>query len=68
MPWKKVAGFRDVAVHGYFRVDVKEVWRIVQQDVREYPPLTLDDIHASIAYAAELTREEVLLPISNLLP
>lgn len=24
--WKKVAGFRDVAVHGYFRVDVKEVW------------------------------------------
>ena len=36
VPWKKVAGFRDVAVHGYFRVDVKEVWRIVQQDV---PPL-----------------------------
>jgi len=36
VPWRKVAGFRDVAVHGYFRVDVKEVWRIVQADV---PPL-----------------------------
>ncbi|OFV88871.1 MAG: antitoxin [Acidobacteria bacterium RBG_16_68_9] len=39
-----------------------------EEIVREYPPLALDDIHASIAYAAELTREEVLLPISNLLP
>lgn len=36
VPWKKVTGFRDVAVHGYFRVDLKEVWRIVQEDV---PPL-----------------------------
>lgn len=36
IPWKKVAGFRDVAVHGYFRVDLREVWRIVQNDV---PPL-----------------------------
>jgi uncharacterized protein (DUF433 family) len=34
----------------------------------EYPPLTLDDIRAAIAYAAELTREEILLPITNVLP
>ena len=33
IPWKQVAGFRDVAVHGYRRVDLKEVWRIVQEDV-----------------------------------
>lgn len=37
-----------------------------EEIVREYPPLTLDDVRAAIAYAAELTREETLLPISTL--
>jgi hypothetical protein len=27
-----------------------------------YPPLTLDDIRAAISYAANLTREEEILP------
>lgn len=35
-----------------------------EEIVREYPPLTIEDIRAAIAYAAELTREESLLPIS----
>jgi uncharacterized protein with HEPN domain len=26
-------GFRDVVVHDYARVDLQEVWRIVQQDL-----------------------------------
>ena len=29
----------------------------------EYPPLTLDDVRAAIAYAAVLTREEELVPL-----
>ena len=29
----------------------------------EYPPLTLEDVLAAIAYAAVLTREEELLPL-----
>ena len=33
IPWKKIAGFRDVVVHAYFRVDLDQVWRIVQQDL-----------------------------------
>ncbi len=33
IPWKKVAGFRDVVVHDYFRVDPQEVWRILQEDL-----------------------------------
>lgn len=33
VPWKRVAGFRDVVVHDYLRVDLKEVWRITQEDV-----------------------------------
>jgi len=32
----------------------------------EYPPLTVADVRAAIAYAAELTREESLVPISAL--
>ena len=31
--------------------------------VPEYPPLTLDDVRAAIAYAAALTREEELVPL-----
>jgi uncharacterized protein (DUF433 family) len=34
-----------------------------EQIVDEYPPLTLDDIRAAIAYAATLTREEEILPL-----
>ena len=33
IPWKKIAGFRDVVVHAYFRVDLGQVWRIVQHDL-----------------------------------
>lgn len=34
-----------------------------EEIVREYPPVKLEDIKAAIAYAAQLTREEELLPI-----
>jgi uncharacterized protein with HEPN domain len=33
VPWRQVAGFRDVVVHDYSRVDLQEVWRIVQEDL-----------------------------------
>jgi uncharacterized protein (DUF433 family) len=33
-----------------------------EEIIQEYPPLTLEDIRAAIAYAALLTREEELLP------
>ena len=31
--------------------------------VKEYPPVTLEDIRAAISYAANLTREEEILPL-----
>ena len=34
-----------------------------EEIVAEYPPLTIEDIQAAIAYAAMLTREEELIPL-----
>jgi uncharacterized protein (DUF433 family) len=31
--------------------------------VREYPPLTIEDVRAAVAYAAALSREEELVPL-----
>lgn len=31
--------------------------------VAEYPPLTVDDVKAAVGYAADLAREEELLPL-----
>lgn len=36
IPWRQIAGLRDVVVHDYLLVDLQEVWRIIQEDV---PPL-----------------------------
>jgi len=34
-----------------------------EEIVKEYPPLTLEDIRAALAYAAELAREEDIIPL-----
>jgi len=34
-----------------------------EEIVDEYPPLTLPDVYAAIAYAAALAREEELVPL-----
>ena len=34
-----------------------------EEIVAEYPPLTLQDVQAALAYASELVREEELLPL-----
>lgn len=31
--WRKIVGFRNNAVHEYFRIDLATVWAIVQEDI-----------------------------------
>ena len=38
VPWRELAGFRNVIVHGYLGVDLTAVWLVVEQDL---PALTV---------------------------
>ena len=33
VPWRRIAGFRDVVIHHYDKVDLHAVWRLVEHDV-----------------------------------
>lgn len=36
VPWRELAGFRNVLVHGYLGIDLPAVWLVIEQDL---PPL-----------------------------
>jgi uncharacterized protein with HEPN domain len=40
IPWKEIAGFRDVLSHAYFGVNLTRVWNIVERDL----PLLKDEL------------------------
>lgn len=33
VPWKDIAGFRDIIVHAYFKIDFDAVWDIIKKDL-----------------------------------
>jgi uncharacterized protein with HEPN domain len=36
IPWRQIAGFRNVLVHNYLGIDMEQVWAIIERDI---PPL-----------------------------
>ncbi len=33
VPWRELAGFRNVIVHGYLGIDIGAIWLVVEQDL-----------------------------------
>jgi len=53
IPWRLMAGFRDVLIHAYEGVDLNRVWEIVQDDL----PKVKEAINKILPPLEELERE-----------
>lgn len=38
IPWRQMAGFRDMLIHDYSKIDVGEVWAVIDQDLPMIKP------------------------------
>lgn len=33
LPWKRIVGLRNIATHGYFKIDLKIIWEIIKKNI-----------------------------------
>ena len=33
IPWKNIAGTRDILIHAYFNIDLEKIWVVIQKDI-----------------------------------
>jgi len=33
LQWEQIAGFRNMAVHEYFKLDLEKIWKTIQEDI-----------------------------------
>jgi len=53
IPWRLMAGFRDVLIHAYEGIDLKRVWQIVRHDL----PLVKEAVEKLLPPLEELEKE-----------
>jgi uncharacterized protein with HEPN domain len=47
IPWRRMAGFRDILIHAYDRVDMGEIWNIIEQHVPQLLSM-VEDIRSAL--------------------